>query len=671
MALQIIKSFITNNRCYQQAVKRTPIGIQIHTIGTAQGTAKAVVDYWNSSSVSAATTYICDADAEGRVYQMLPEEYYSWADGGYGNRNLITIEIAESDWMRYKGGASYDVTSKALFEADILRGYKTAVALCADICKRYKWDPMSKLPSGLYLVSSHDEGRKAGLSTSHVDPSHLWPPLGLSMDTFRQAVKDAMNGKTDISTGTATVPTNNAHQYYRVRTTWEDASSQLGAFTVLANAKSACPPGYSVFDETGKAVYTRKVTNTTGTQAADFKGLSEGKAAEKILEMVRTCDDSGILYSVTAAQMILESGYVTTNLAKIANNVFGLKANLSGNTWDSVWDGKSKVTIPTKEWSSKTGWVTINDVFRKYGSLEECIKDHAQYLLCAKNGNKLRYEGLVTSPNNYKEAITIIKNGGYATDPSYIDKICSIVQRFSLDRYDSYILSERNTEMNATVKKAVDWALATAKDNTHGYDNTKGKRTGPDYACSSFIAAAWRAAGLTTIPANAYTATMRKYFLAAGFVDISDKVDLRTGKGMIAGDVVLNPGKHVEMVVNAKHQLVGARGNATGGAENGKKGDQTGKEIAVAAWADYGWRFCLRYTKEDPYYKVQFGFYKTKGNATKKQKALTGINTEIIERNGGYSVVLKTKYKTAETAAKGVKTYKNKGYDCCVVEVKA
>ena len=47
--------------------------------------------------------------------------------------------------------------------------------------------------------------------------------------------------------------------WYRVRKTWADASSQKGAFKVLENAKKCADenPGYSVFDEAGKAVYTR------------------------------------------------------------------------------------------------------------------------------------------------------------------------------------------------------------------------------------------------------------------------------------------------------------------------------------------------------------------------------------------------------------------------------
>ena len=47
--------------------------------------------------------------------------------------------------------------------------------------------------------------------------------------------------------------------WYRVRKTWADASSQKGAFKSLENAKKCADenPRYSVFDESGKAVYTR------------------------------------------------------------------------------------------------------------------------------------------------------------------------------------------------------------------------------------------------------------------------------------------------------------------------------------------------------------------------------------------------------------------------------
>ena len=449
--LNIIDYPLKNNRCYRQYAKRTPIGVQMHTIGCAQGTGKAVADSMNNSSVSALVTYICDADIPGRVYKCGPEDMYTWADAGYGNRNLITIEVSESDFMKYQpNSANYSVTNDAAFKADVSRGYETAVQLVADICRRYKWDPMAKLPSGLFLVSSHDEGRRAGLSSGHVDPTHLWPKIGKSMDTFRADVVKAIGGKY--------VPVEVEVKWYRVRKSWTDEASQIGAFESLDNAKEACPYLYCVYDSDGKQVY-KNATKPKNTQAGDFKGLSEGKAAEKILELVHLNDNSGILYSVTAAQMILESGYVTTELSRAANNCFGMKCTLSGNTWDSVWDGKSKVKIRTPEEYVKGQITYIYADFRKYPCIEDSIKDHSCYLLGAMNGSKRRYAGL-TDCKNYRDAITLIKKGGYATDSNYVNKICNIIQRYSLDRYDKEI---GQTEKKEEKKKTQDSIILTTQ----------------------------------------------------------------------------------------------------------------------------------------------------------------------------------------------------------------
>lgn len=52
--------------------------------------------------------------------------------------------------------------------------------------------------------------------------------------------------------------------WYRVRKTWSDSKSQKGAFHSLANAKKCADEnsGYSVFDESGKALYTSKAAFT-------------------------------------------------------------------------------------------------------------------------------------------------------------------------------------------------------------------------------------------------------------------------------------------------------------------------------------------------------------------------------------------------------------------------
>lgn len=52
-------------------------------------------------------------------------------------------------------------------------------------------------------------------------------------------------------------------ELYRVRKSWVDSKSQLGAYSVLENAKANCPVGYSVFDSNGNCVYTNSGSKPT------------------------------------------------------------------------------------------------------------------------------------------------------------------------------------------------------------------------------------------------------------------------------------------------------------------------------------------------------------------------------------------------------------------------
>lgn len=58
--------------------------------------------------------------------------------------------------------------------------------------------------------------------------------------------------------------------YYRVRETWEDAASQLGAFRLLANAiaKADANPGYFVFSNEGKTIYPEPESGIEEAEAA-------------------------------------------------------------------------------------------------------------------------------------------------------------------------------------------------------------------------------------------------------------------------------------------------------------------------------------------------------------------------------------------------------------------
>ena len=144
--------------------------------------------------------------------------------------------------------------------------------------------------------------------------------------------------------------------------------------------------------------------------------------------------ETGISAALTIAQAILESGWGSSELARMANNLFGMKTSLSGNSWEgSSWDGTSIYKKASYEYENGRK-VLRTSKFRSYPSISASIRDHAFYLLNARNGSARRYAGI--SGADYKTAAKLLQRGGYATDPAYADQVAGIVERYGLDKYD-------------------------------------------------------------------------------------------------------------------------------------------------------------------------------------------------------------------------------------------
>lgn len=284
--------------------------------------------------------------------------------------------------------------------------------------------------------------------------------LGISVWMLNADIKGVIKGgKMTVSQGskqmTFDVPFGKI--FYRVRKSWADASSQIGAYTVLANAKECVDknPGYKVYDETGKQVYpaTTSATTATTTVTAEKPQTDQEKFLATIGPMAKAdMAKSGVLASVTIAQAILESGWGKSELALNAKNLFGMKCSLSGNTWaGSAWDGKSAYNISTGEYYSGT-YTQVRRDFRRYSSWAESVADHSAYLLGAMNGSKLRYNGL-KGQKDYRKAVQIIKDGGYATSPTYTTNLCTLIEKYNLTLYDGG--SQASTQPAPTPAPAV------------------------------------------------------------------------------------------------------------------------------------------------------------------------------------------------------------------------
>ena len=170
-------------------------------------------------------------------------------------------------------------------------------------------------------------------------------------------------------------------------------------------------------------------------------------------------------------------------------------------------------------------------------------------------------------------------------------------QKAVIDMIHEYAISKEKEETATMTRteKAIQQMEAWARDDSHGYDQDYRWGEKGDYDCSSAIISAWENAGVPVKSKGAtYTGDMRTVFLSCGFKDITNKVNVATGAGLIRGDVLLNTVHHTAMYCgNGKE--VEASINEKGTAHGGKPGDQTGKEFLIRNYRNYPWDCILRY----------------------------------------------------------------------------
>lgn len=127
--------------------------------------------------------------------------------------------------------------------------------------------------------------------------------------------------------------------------------------------------------------------------------------------------------SVVIAQAICESGWGQSIIMMKANAIFGIKAS-------SNWKGKV-YNANTQECYDGSTYTNITACFRAYNNLAESISDYFDLIT---KSERYRRATVAETP---LECITAIKNGGYATSPTYINTIMSIINSNNLTKYDN------------------------------------------------------------------------------------------------------------------------------------------------------------------------------------------------------------------------------------------
>ena len=201
------------------------------------------------------------------AWQNLPHSLSGWhaADGsGNGNRRIIAIECIMS--------SAYNVTDK--------KSEDNCARLAAALLKKYNLD-INHLFTHTHWLNVRDgkSGTVDYLNTAR-NPYKMCPAYILPHWTeFKKKVQAYMDA------GSSTPATSSPKQLYRVRKSWADAKSQIGAFSSLENAKKACKNGYAVFDSNGKQVYpTKKSIDEVAREVIQGKWGNSAERKKRLTE---------------------------------------------------------------------------------------------------------------------------------------------------------------------------------------------------------------------------------------------------------------------------------------------------------------------------------------------------------------------------------------------------
>ena len=175
------------------------------------------------------------------------------------------------------------------------------------------------------------------------------------------------------------------------------------------------------------------VTVVIGADAQKMKGSSPQEryiytySDIAVAEMQRT----GVPASITLAQGIIESGAGLSNLAVNGNNHFGIKChnNWKGGTMFMDDDAKG-------------------ECFRTYDNPDDSFRDHSDFLRYRD-----RYKFLFDlDRRDYKGWAFGLKQAGYATDPSYANKLIRCIEEYDLSRFD-FLTNEELANMPESPNK--------------------------------------------------------------------------------------------------------------------------------------------------------------------------------------------------------------------------
>ncbi|MFM7079595.1 MAG: glucosaminidase domain-containing protein [Bacteroidota bacterium] len=186
--------------------------------------------------------------------------------------------------------------------------------------------------------------------------------------------------------------------------------------------------------------------------ASEYIGKFKGEAIE---DMMKT----GVPASITLAQGILESDAGNSNLAREANNHFGIKCH-------KEWNGETYIMDDDEK----------DECFRKYPSVLDSFDDHGMFLR-----TRPRYATLFDLEiTDYKGWAHGLKKAGYATNPRYAELLIKIIEEHDLHQYDRdgkrIPISEGTNIANSNTSNQKNEPTKEPKQNVSGNLESKPKK---------------------------------------------------------------------------------------------------------------------------------------------------------------------------------------------------
>lgn len=255
-----IKTNLANRNNYGASRNTSTIKyLVIHYTANDGDTDEANGKYFANNVVKSSAHYFVDDDS---ITQSVPDSYIAYHCGATKyyhaqcrNANSIGIEMCDT-----KKNGIHDVTEKTL---------QNTIVLAKSIMEKYNI-PVTN-------VLRHYDVTHKNCPAYFVSNTAAW-------NNFKNSLCGS-SGNIQIPSSPTVPPTSTSNVLYRVRKSWSDTSSQIGAYNSLDNAKANCKSGYYVFDDKGNIVYpvsnqssSNSSSNTTGSLASLVKtGLQHAK----------------------------------------------------------------------------------------------------------------------------------------------------------------------------------------------------------------------------------------------------------------------------------------------------------------------------------------------------------------------------------------------------------